>query len=61
MNINDTINRDDFMSFFRNTEKLNELLLNSTLYSQMSENALAYSKFFCEDYFENESTRILSN
>ncbi len=25
MNINDTINRDDFMSFFRNTEKLNEL------------------------------------
>jgi hypothetical protein len=25
MNNNDTINRDDFMSFFRNTEKLNEL------------------------------------
>lgn len=43
------------------SDKLNELLLNSTLYSQMSENALAYSKFFCEDYFENESTRILSN
>jgi len=43
------------------SKKLNELLLNSTLYSQMSENALAYSKFFCEDYFENESTRILSN
>ncbi|WP_281238637.1 glycosyltransferase family 4 protein [Flavobacterium praedii] len=43
------------------SKKLNDLLLNSTLYSQMSESALAYSKFFCEDYFENESTRILSN
>ncbi|WP_264566412.1 glycosyltransferase family 4 protein [Flavobacterium sp. N3904] len=43
------------------SKKLNDLFVNSTLYSQMSENALAYSKFFCEDYFENESTRILSN
>jgi glycosyltransferase involved in cell wall biosynthesis len=43
------------------SKKLNDLLLNSTLYSQMSESALTYSKFFCEDYFENESTRILSN
>lgn len=43
------------------SHKLNDLLLDSTLYSKMSERALAASKFFCEDYFENESTRILSN
>lgn len=43
------------------SKRLNVQLLNSTLYSQVNENALAYSKYFCEDYFENESIRILSN
>ncbi|TRX39487.1 glycosyltransferase family 4 protein [Flavobacterium restrictum] len=43
------------------SKKINELFQNSVLYHEMSKTALEYSKFFCEDYFENESTRILSN
>ncbi|PJJ08302.1 glycosyltransferase involved in cell wall biosynthesis [Flavobacterium sp. 1] len=43
------------------SEELNTQLLNSTLYSQVNESTLAYRKYFCEDYFENESIRILSN
>ncbi|MFE3847468.1 glycosyltransferase family 4 protein [Flavobacterium sp. LB3P45] len=43
------------------SEKLNFLLQNEKIYNQMSKDALEKSKFFCEDYFENESTRILSN
>ncbi|WP_395051717.1 glycosyltransferase family 4 protein [Flavobacterium sp.] len=43
------------------SEKLNLILQNETIYHQMSEDALKKSKFFGEDYFENESIRILSN
>jgi L-malate glycosyltransferase len=43
------------------SEKLNLLLQNEKIYNQMSKDAFEKSKFFCEDYFENESTRILSN
>lgn len=42
------------------SEKINELLTNATLYNKMSKDALEKSKFFGEDYFENESTRIIS-
>lgn len=42
------------------SEKINELLTNTTLYNKMSKDALEKSKFFGEDYFENESTRIIS-
>lgn len=43
------------------SEKLNNLFSNPTLYNSMSKNAIEKSKFFGEDYFENESIRILSN
>lgn len=43
------------------SKRLNEILQNTALYQKMSATALEYSRFFCEDYFENESTRILSN
>lgn len=43
------------------SEKLNLLLHNPTIYNQMSKDALEKSKFFYEDYFENESLRILYN
>ncbi len=43
------------------SEKLNALFSNATLYNAMSKNAIKKSKFFGEDYFENESIRILSN
>lgn len=43
------------------SEKLNALFSNSALYNAMSKNAIEKSKFFGEDYFENESIRILSN
>lgn len=43
------------------SKKLNEVLQNTALYQKMSGKAIEYSRFFCEDYFENESTRILSN
>jgi glycosyltransferase involved in cell wall biosynthesis len=43
------------------SKKLNELLKDSLLYHQMSTSALEYSKLFCEDYFENESIRVISN
>lgn len=42
------------------TEKLNLLLQNESVYNQMSKKAMNKSKFFDEDYFENEATRILS-
>lgn len=42
------------------SEKINELLTNATLYNKMSKEAIEQSKFFGEDYFENESTRIIS-
>ncbi len=42
------------------SEKINELLSNAALYNKMSKDALEKSKFFGEDYFENESTRIIS-
>jgi glycosyltransferase involved in cell wall biosynthesis len=43
------------------SEKLNNLFSNPTLYNSMSKKAIEKSKFFGEDYFENESMRILSN
>lgn len=43
------------------TRRLNELLQNTTLYQKMSATAKEYSRFFCEEYFESESTRILLN
>lgn len=43
------------------SKKLNFLFKNHTIYNQMSKEALEKSKFFCKDYFENESIRILSN
>lgn len=43
------------------TRRLNELLQNTALYQKMSTTAKEYSRFFCEEYFESESTRILSN
>lgn len=42
------------------SKRINELLTNVTLYSKMSKEAIEQSKFFGEDYFENESTRIIS-
>ena len=42
------------------SEKINELLTNATLYNKMSKDAIEKSKFFGEDYFENEATRIIS-
>jgi len=42
------------------SEKINILLTNTVLYNNMSKNALEKSKFFGEEYFENESTRIIS-
>lgn len=41
--------------------KLNLMLQNTTIYNQMSSEALEKSKFFSEDYFEYELTKILSN
>lgn len=43
------------------SKRLNEVLQNNTVYQKMSAKAIEYSRFFCEDYFENESTRILLN
>ncbi|OOV25449.1 hypothetical protein BXU11_15225 [Flavobacterium sp. LM5] len=43
------------------TKRLNELLQNQALYQKMSATAKEYSRFFCEEYFESESTRILLN
>lgn len=43
------------------SKRLNELLQNKTLYQKMSATAKEYSRFFCEEYFESESTRILLN
>lgn len=43
------------------SKKINLLLQNQMLYNQMSDNAWEKSKFFSEDYFVNESIRILSN
>lgn len=43
------------------SKKLNEVLQDTALYQKMSTKAIAYSRFFCEEYFEYESTRILSN
>lgn len=43
------------------SKKINELLQNTVLYQKMSSRAKAYSQFFSEEYFENESARILSN
>ena len=43
------------------TRRLNELLQNTALYQKMSATAKEYSRFFCEEYFESESTRILFN
>lgn len=43
------------------SEKLILILQNETIYHKMSEDALKKSKTFGEDYFENESIRILSN
>ncbi len=42
------------------SEKLNLLFQNQSIYNLMSKDALEKSKFFSEDYFENESIRILS-
>ncbi len=42
------------------SQKINDLLTNASLYAKMSKDALEKSKFFGEDYFENESTRIIS-
>jgi glycosyltransferase involved in cell wall biosynthesis len=42
------------------SEKINKLLTNATLYDKMSNDALEKSKFFGEDYFENEAARIIS-
>jgi glycosyltransferase involved in cell wall biosynthesis len=42
------------------SQKINDLLTNTILYAKMSKDALEKSKFFGEDYFENESTRIIS-
>ena len=41
--------------------KLNLMLHNTSIYNQMSREALEKSKFFSEDYFENELTKIFSN
>lgn len=43
------------------SEKLNNLFKNKTIYTKMSKDAVDKSKFFCLEYFENESVRILSN
>ncbi|TAF70813.1 MAG: glycosyltransferase [Flavobacterium sp.] len=43
------------------TRRLNELLQNTALYQKMSTTAKEYSRFFCEEYFESESRRILLN
>ncbi|RKS94563.1 glycosyltransferase involved in cell wall biosynthesis [Flavobacterium limicola] len=43
------------------SKKLNMILSDSNLYALMSKDALAYSQFFSEDYFENESAKIISN
>ncbi|WP_298118722.1 glycosyltransferase family 4 protein [Flavobacterium sp.] len=43
------------------SEKLNTILSNPSLYNAISKNAIEKSQFFGEDYFENESIRILSN
>lgn len=43
------------------SQKLNLMFHNKSIYNQMSKDALEKSKFFGEDYFENESIRILSN
>lgn len=43
------------------SEKINELFENPSVYHQMSQCAITKSTFFSEDYFENESIRILSN
>jgi glycosyltransferase involved in cell wall biosynthesis len=43
------------------SEKINELFENPSMYHQMSQCAVTKSTFFSEDYFENESIRILSN
>ncbi len=42
------------------SQRINDLLTNTTLYAKMSKDAIEKSKFFGEDYFENESTRIIS-
>jgi glycosyltransferase involved in cell wall biosynthesis len=43
------------------SEKLILILKNKTIYHRMSKDALEKSKFFGEEYFENESIKILSN
>nr|WP_315170909.1 glycosyltransferase family 4 protein [uncultured Flavobacterium sp.] len=43
------------------TKRLNELLQNQALYQKMSATAKEQSRFFCQEYFESESTRILLN
>ncbi len=42
------------------TNKINELFSDDILYQYMSKNALEKSTFFGEDYFENESIRLIS-
>ena len=43
------------------SEKIRSILTTPELYRSMSKNALEKSHFFCEDYFENESIRLISN
>ena len=43
------------------SEKIRNILTTPELYRSMSKNALEKSQFFCEDYFENESIRLISN
>ncbi|AMS25906.1 hypothetical protein AEM51_01665 [Bacteroidetes bacterium UKL13-3] len=41
------------------SKKINELLTNSALYKSMSKYSIEKSKFFSQDYFDNEATRII--
>ncbi len=43
------------------SKKINQLFDDTFLYQQMSQNAIAKSTFFNEDYFEKKAVKIISN